>query len=210
MHDCVLLFFVTDKVDATTCKATFQSTDHIELCHGQSNSRGPYSCSGEWRGFVLEQLVIAPRSESYVDCGPFHNNYLYGAQCLRDIVRQRDDFDRAVFDILDKVSGQNQIAKSTVVERFSLERSAQEKDKETDHFPGNSSAFVSFQKKCKPGRLKAVLVFSSSVSILGCLLKHTILFSVLLLLFLGGWGEQFSHTALWWHGWFGSSLVDVL
>ena len=162
MHDCVLLFFVTDKVDATTCKATFQSIDHIELCHGQSNSKGPYSCSGEWRGFVLEQLVIAPRSESYVDCGPFHNNYLYGAQCLRDIVRQRDDFDRAVFDILDKVSGQNQIAKSTVVERFSLERSAQEKDKETDHFPGNSSAFVSFQKKCKPGRLKVcffVVVF---------------------------------------------------
>ena len=64
-----------------------------------------------------------------------------------------------MFDILDKVSGQNQIAKSTVVERFSLERSAQEKDKETDHFPGNSSAFVSFQKKCKPGRLKVVVVF---------------------------------------------------
>ena len=151
MNDFASLFFATDKVDATTCKATFQSPDHIELCHGQSRPGDPYKCTNGWQGFVLEQLVIAPRSQSYTDCGPFHNNDLYGAQCMRDLVHQKEDFDRVVFDILDKVSGQNQIAQSTAVERFSLAGDAAVGDKEMVA-AWTSSAFVSFEKKCKPGR----------------------------------------------------------
>ncbi|KAL8579562.1 hypothetical protein ACOMHN_025515 [Nucella lapillus] len=102
------------------CFTTQSAPNHIELCHDHLQPRnvGPYTCNSPDYGFILSYLKIGPRSK-FQDCGSFHTRDLLDPKCLRNVVKNVDQFDAAVFDLLEKVSGKNQIDNNTVVERFS-------------------------------------------------------------------------------------------
>ncbi|XP_076467271.1 uncharacterized protein LOC143298320 [Babylonia areolata] len=136
--------------DIDDCDDKQRHKNHIELCHNRSlpssSDAEICQCKDDNQGFIVNDLLIARSSKEH-RCDSFQADGFLGVQCLRGKVDSVTQLDAAVFDVLEKVSGKNQIKKYTEVQHISFTATGEGGEKEED-----SSAFVSFQKICKPVR----------------------------------------------------------
>ncbi|XP_076455393.1 uncharacterized protein LOC143289985 [Babylonia areolata] len=140
--------------DCTSMKEPywFHGPNGVKLCHNlglRNKGVGLPQCSDPDHGIVMNDLEIAPLS-IHSECGlsPSNGTFL-DARCLREAVDNVTQFDAAVFDLLEKVSGKNMIRYETV-DRISFTTFSSSRG--NVQVKEDSSAFVAFNKWCEPVR----------------------------------------------------------
>ena len=133
----VYFFFVTDAED---CTREFLYSSFIELCHNHTDGK-EYTCEVDGQGFVVDNLVMAPKTH-FSKCTETHSSNYEDAKCLQQNIAE---YDNKIQDLLDKVSGQKTINRSVTVDQFSFSVMSAEGKRQ------DSSTFVLFKKTCKPG-----------------------------------------------------------
>ncbi|KAK7503315.1 hypothetical protein BaRGS_00005580 [Batillaria attramentaria] len=132
------------------CVRPFQYQHYILMCH--ISSAKSYKCPVSWQGFVVEPLFAGSQS-THQDC-QFTNLDLLDVDCAKNITHMDEVYDEIIFDIVDAVSGQNEIS-NIVVPRLPLqlpEPSALDTAVAGATSPSSSlqSSFIAFKKTCKP------------------------------------------------------------
>ncbi|XP_076443297.1 uncharacterized protein LOC143281900 [Babylonia areolata] len=139
--------------DCTRMKAPhwFHASSAIKLCHDprpRNIDVGSHQCTDPDDGIYIHELTIAPLS-THTECDLSSNGTFLDAQCLREAVDNVTQFDAAVFDLLEKVSGKDMIDRDMTLDRISFTASSSSRG---EVVVKDSSAFVTFSKNCVPVR----------------------------------------------------------
>ncbi|XP_076444587.1 uncharacterized protein LOC143282736 [Babylonia areolata] len=146
-----------DAASSYTCKPQFSGRNRMVLCNNASQvssngggggigaSREALDCGDpdQTTGFMLKRPVVLAPLSYYSNCR-FHTEHLYDATCMANLTKQGEEYDRIIFDVLDKVSGQPQVPSPTLEQRFPMTVVKDGAEM------GDVSNFVTFLRLCKP------------------------------------------------------------
>lgn len=118
---------------ADECRAS-SVNENIILCSKPSSDKSHACDPGQ--GFVVRNLLAGSNlTENYCK---YTNTHLVNVTCMRNLTRWHEAYDDVIMDIIEKVSGKSEISEMSVIKSLPFGDNAE-------------SAFVAFEKVCRPG-----------------------------------------------------------